>query len=165
MSKWLYLILCLSLAWAGSAAASADQDDYWTLGHRVTEIALSDQHGRERIVDVGVHLLLFAPDRSAAKLAHAVLNEEGWTPQTWNAVVYIADISRMPGWVARLIAIPKMKKYRYPVALVRENCPAIPHRAEHLSMVSLTDGRVTAIDYSDSAVEIRARLNQLSRFE
>lgn len=37
-----------------------------------------------------------------------------------NGLIYIADISAMPGFVTKLFALPKMRDYAFPIALIRE---------------------------------------------
>jgi hypothetical protein len=75
-------------------------------------------------------------------------------------VAYLADISGMPKLVARLFALPAMRRRAYPMWLDRDGAatadlPAEPGKVTILRLQAL---RVTEVSFLDSAEAVRAAL-------
>ncbi len=74
--------------------------------------------------------------------------------------VYLADISGMPGLVARMFAIPRMRKRPYPMLLDREGSLSerFPDVEGQATVVSLSKLRITAIEHFTTAEELKRAL-------
>ena len=61
-------------------------------------------------------------------------------------VVYVSDISRMPGLISRLFALPALRDRSYPVVLVREEGVSAPlvTRTDCLALYRIERGTVAA---------------------
>jgi hypothetical protein len=151
----LLVLLVVSLA-------GASGEEIWSVGRQVTGRTLTDQHDRELELGLGTRLLVFAPDRAAAEQVHAVLSTRPADALASRKGIYLADISRMPGLIARVIAIPRMRDYAYPMALGRsENCCAdIPRREGHISLIVLDRLTVRSVSFVDNAGAFRLWLDR-----
>jgi hypothetical protein len=96
----------------------------------------------------------------AGRIAKAVLAEHTAATLAARGAVYVADISKMPGLVSRLIAIPRMRRRPYPVLLDREalTIRRFPATGGRVTAVHLAEGRITAIEQLDSEATLRAAL-------
>ena len=65
------------------------------------------------------------------------------------AIAYVADISGMPGMVARLFALPSMRKRPYPMVLDRDGEPTarLPAREGHVTLLRLDALEILSIAY------------------
>ena len=107
------------VASAALACSSVPPVAEYTTGSHVAPVTLSDQFAVEHTLDEGVALVLFTRDMDVGGVIKAVLAEHpDALPR--NRAVYVADISGMPSFIARLAAIPKMKERPYPTLLDRD---------------------------------------------
>ena len=143
----------------GLAVPVAGAEPY-DVGDVVQPFSLDTQHGTAVEVGVATQLVLVTHDMDAGKIARAVLEEHTEATLAERGAVYVADISRMPGFVSRLIAIPRMRRRPYPVLLDREGVTAglFAHEEGKVTVVRLEAGRVTDITLVDSESAVREAL-------
>lgn len=89
-------------------------------GERLVPWTLLDQHDAPYTLNDQTRVLLVARDMDGAKLVNAALDGKprGYLEQ--RQAVFLADISRMPGVIASLFALPKMRDYSYRIFLDRD---------------------------------------------
>lgn len=89
-------------------------------GERLAPWTLLDQHDAPYTLNDQARVLLVARDMDGAKLVNAALEGQpkGYLEQ--RQAVFLADISRMPGVIASLFALPKMRDYSYRILLDRD---------------------------------------------
>ena len=150
----LFILFCLM-----SATAQAQSEPY-RVGDTIAEISLQDQHEKDAVVDASTGILLFSRDMDGGKLLEEALADidEGFL--AGDNAVYVSDISGMPSLVARLFAIPSMRKRPYAMLLDRsgdatQRIPDVDERATVIFLKSLTIERV---EHVDSANGVRALL-------
>ena len=76
----------------------------------IRPFSLETQHGTRVEIGAATRLVLVTHDMDAGKIARAVLEEHTEDTLAERHAVYVANISRMPGFVSRLIAIPRMRR-------------------------------------------------------
>ena len=140
---------------AGQAAAEP-----LDVGDRIATFTLEDQHGASHTFDENVHILLFSRDMEGGKLLKEALAE---TPAGFldeRHAIYVSDISGMPGLVARMIAIPRMRDRAYPMWLDRdgEATARLPDEEGKATLVFCRDRAITRIEHLATAEEVRALL-------
>jgi hypothetical protein len=150
---WLSLAVVLALA-GGAAAAPAAEGDV------LEPFALEDAHGRTHRVDAAVRVVLLSRDMEGGALLKEALEgvDAAWLAE--RGAVYVADISRMPGLVARLFAIPRMRGRAYPVLLDRDGSVTarLPTAEGRASVIALDALRVTGVVHADSAEAVRSAI-------
>ena len=145
-------------------AAAADTAPY-EVGSRLPRIELADQHGETRAVDEGVRFLLFSRDMEGGDVLREAVDDQDAASLARVRAVYLADIHRMPGLVARLIAVPRMRGRAYPMLLDRtgEATARLPDREGHATVIELDALALRAVDHLASPDEVRARLGLPAR--
>ena len=130
------------------------------VGDLVPELSLEDQHGETRSIDDSTRLVLFSRDMEGGDLLKSALADvkEDFLPS--RSVVYVSDISGMPRLVARMFAIPSMRRRPYPMLLDRTgeataSLPDVPGRA---TVLFLEGRRIERIEHAEDVAGIRALL-------
>jgi hypothetical protein len=77
--------------------------------------------------------------------------------------VYVADVSRMPGVIRGLFAMPSLRRRGYPILIDADGSRTadFPSAEKRGTLVGLADRRVTSIEHFASAEELRAALEAL----
>jgi hypothetical protein len=122
-------------------------------------LTLTDQHGVQHRIDAAVDLVLFSRDMDGGAVMRKMLDSEalGEAPAAFlgrNRAVCVADISRMPGLIARAIAKPRMRRRPYPVLLDEEGevSAAWPSEKGRTTLIRLEANRlVEALHFEDPA--------------
>jgi hypothetical protein len=89
-------------------------------GERLAPWTLLDQHDAPYTLNDQARVLLVARDMDGAKLVNAALEGKAKGYLEQRQTVFLADISRMPGVIASLFALPKMRDYSYRILLDRD---------------------------------------------
>lgn len=154
MRVWLLLGLVLLV---GSAQALES-------GERLAPWTLNDQFDRPYTLDDQLHILLVARSMDGAKLVKAALEGRPKGYLEARRAQFVADISRMPGLIGKLFAIPAMRDYRYRVLLDRE-AQVVPQYAapeEGVLWLQLEQGVLRERRFFTDAAALRAALEQVA---
>lgn len=124
----------------------------------------TDQFEQSHDLSACRQLLLFAPDRDAAGIAEQALEGLDGAAMQRRGICYLADISRMPGLITKMFALPALRERAYPVLLGREegDTAGLPRREGHLSVLNMAAGRSESPAYVNDATAARALLEQLA---
>ena len=141
------VVLCLS-----SAVAQAESD-FFGVGDRLPEISLQDQYDEDGAVDSSTRILLFSRDMDGGKLLEEALADSTKGFLATANVIYVSDISGMPSLIARLFALPKMRKRPYPMLLDRSGdaTQRLPDVAGKATVIFLRELRIERVEHVDSA--------------
>lgn len=122
-----------------------------------------DQNDKNQEVTPETLSVFFVSDMDASKLVHEVFQNE--TEETFQKrkIVFISDIHKMPSLISRFIAIPKMKKYTYPMSLIREKDLSndIPREKGKVTFLQLQKKKIQKIEFLSSIEEIQKQLPPL----
>ncbi len=157
MLKLKHLLVTASLAGAaGSLPALAIG-----VGDSVSALQFQDQHDQKHTLTDDTRLVLLASSHGAAKLVDSAIKDlpSGYLDE--RSAVYVADISRVPGLVAKMVLVPSMRSANYRVLLDRKGELA-PQRtgAEPVLWLTLEDGRVAGTSEFSDPSALRAALEQ-----
>jgi hypothetical protein len=158
MTNSLRLLTLLGLLTLGIACASDPPPAKpLVVGARLASATLLDQNEVAHRIDESIHIILFAREMEGGAVIRALLDAEGPKYLTKHRALYVADISDMPALVARLAAIPRMRKRAYPTLLDREGTITAPFPAHEgrVTVMGLDKLRVTAIYYRGSVAGVR----------
>ena len=133
-------------------------------GGVVQAFELKDQFGHVGGVDEDTKLILFSRDMEGGDLIRKSLEGRDGKFLAERHGVYVADISRMPGLIARLFAVPKMREYSFPMLLDREGEATAqwPDEADRATLMMLNGLEIVSVQYFDDPDEISARLEGVS---
>jgi len=130
------------------------------IGSALPELNLQDQHGRDWRVTAHTRLLIVATGRAASNLVQEVLTGQPGDVLAARQALYLADLSRMPGFITRTFALPALREQPFAVGVVLQpqTLADWPRADEAVTLISLQDGRVTAIEQARDAATLRAAL-------
>ena len=154
MKKLLCLMgLALSLALPAAASPVA-------VGQPLPTLTLQDQHGQDWRIQPDTRLVLLAAGRTASNTVLTVL---GGQPKGFLAsqrAVYLADMSRMPGFVTRTFALPSLREqpFRFGVSLDERVLADWPAQPDAVLLIDLEQGRVSRTRSAGSEAELRTAL-------
>jgi hypothetical protein len=130
------------------------------VGQRLPALTLKDQHDKAWQVEADTRLVLFAAGRKASNLALAVLGAQprDFLPQ--RHAVYLADMSRMPGFVTRTFALPSLREqpFRVGVSLDERVLADWPAQPDAVLLIDLEQGKVSRIRSAGTEGELRVAL-------
>jgi hypothetical protein len=149
------LLASISLVIAGASGAEP-----YAVGDRIEPFDLRDQHDLEHRVDESTEIVLLSRNMAAGKVIKQALEAAGSEALRDRHAVYVADISGMPGLVARLFAIPSMRKRSYPMLLDRdgEASARLPDGGDRATLIRCNGLEITHIGHFEDPAELRSEL-------
>lgn len=109
--------------------------------------------------------IIFTSDKEVSNMVNKVLEEAKITDlQSLNGL-YVSDISKMPGFVTKMFALPKMKKYPFKVTLDKEGTAtgSWPREKEKATLLTLKNLEITSTAFTSSAEEIKKFIENKSK--
>lgn len=155
MRTLFVLALLIAPAWGAEPLA---------VGDALPALTLRDQHGEEHQVDAAARAVLFTRDMDAGAIVKTALADDGGRMLEAAGAVYVADVSRMPGLVRRMIAIPRMRRRGYRMLLDEEGeaTARLPGGDGTATLLVLDARRITAIERHGDPEALRAALAALA---
>jgi hypothetical protein len=145
----LFLSTFTSMASANPTTGAARLGDSLVL-------ELKDQHDQTVTINEQTNLVLFAAGKSTSALMSKTLEELPPTTLKDKKAIYVADISGMPGFITKMVAIPKMQKRPYTIAILRDEAQSklFPQKEDAITIIKLKSGKVTEITFVTKQEEI-----------
>lgn len=153
--KRTLLTACLAGA-TGVATAQAIE-----VGETLPPLQFRDQHDQAHTLGSDTRLVLLASSHDAARLVDAALKNAPADFLEERSALYVADISRVPGLVAKMVLVPSMRSASYRVLLDRKGEMA-PARtgAEPVLWLTLEDNKVLSTKEFSDPQALRVALDQ-----
>jgi hypothetical protein len=152
------LITVLAVSIAGVAVQAAAEP--YAVGDRIEAFTLEDQHGKPHTLSEDIALLLFSRDMDGGELIKEALANAPTPLLESRHAIYLADISRMPKLVAKMFALPSMRKRPYAMLLDREGATTarLPSAEGRATLIYIQGFEVTRILHTTTAAEISREL-------
>jgi NADPH-dependent ferric siderophore reductase len=150
--KWL--LLSLLVAAQGAAAAVLQP------GEPLPVIRLQDQNGKPLAIPRETKLVFFTSEMGGSRLMARTLDALPRTALQDKSAVYVADISGMPAIFTTIVALPRLQKLPYPVALVRDekNAAVLPRKPGTVTVLKFDEGKISAVEFARDAQQISRHL-------
>ncbi len=149
------LLLALSLACPLWASAGRIE-----VGQPLPTLSLQNQHGQAWRIAPDTQMVIFAAGRTASNLVMAVLSSQpkGWL--TSRQAVYLADMSKMPGFITRTFALPALREqpFEVGVSLDAKTLADWPRQEDAVTLIRLDQGRVIGRDHASTEGQLKAAL-------
>ena len=154
-ARSLFLVALAPVLLAPAAGAEP-----YAVGSELPEIQLEDQHGDPHTLDASLRVVLFSRDMDGGRVIQGALEEDGAALLEANAAAYVADVSRMPGLVRRMIAKPRMRKRPYRMWLDEEGEATASFPAEEglPTLLFLEERRIVRIEHPATPEALREAL-------
>ena len=152
-----------TLAAALTLAAPALAQGPTLMPARLEPFSLPDQHGASRAVDASVRILVLSRDMDGGAVVREALAKQGDGAAAFLAArgaVYAAAVSRMPGLVRTLFALPRMRARPYPVLLDERGAATagLPSREGMATVLWLDALHPVRADFAGSPDELLEQL-------
>jgi hypothetical protein len=153
----LFRVLILAIMLSCATAAQADP---LSVGARVPDLRLRDQHDVEATIGADDKFVIYSRDMAGGNLVKDALSEHGGATMAEAKAVYVSDIARMPSVITSLFALPSMRKREYRILLDRDGKATadFPVAESKVTVMKVDNGVIAQIDYLDSAAALRALL-------
>ena len=150
----LALIGALALAAPGVLAGPVQP------GQPLPTLQLKDQHDQDWRIAPETRLVLFAAGRKASNLVLAVLGPQPKGFLDGRHAVYVADMSRMPGFITRTFALPSLREQNFAVgvSLDEKTLADWPRQDDAVTLIRLDGGRVVSHEYATTEAQLKAAL-------
>lgn len=79
-----------------------------------------DQWEKPAVLNEDTNWLVLTQTKSAGSVVKEAFSELGLKDLNQYKLLYIADVSGMPGFITSMIAIPKMKDFAFQIGLIRD---------------------------------------------
>jgi hypothetical protein len=154
MRKYLRLILMATLVLRSVQAAPVEIDQ------ALPRLVMQDQHAVPWQVRGDTRLVVFAAGRQPSNMVMEVLSGQVKGFLESRQAVYVADMSRMPGFVTRTFALPALREQPFVVGvnLDEKQLADWPRQDNAITLIHLDAGRVSSIAYVRSTAELKAAL-------
>ncbi|WGY47116.1 hypothetical protein [Vibrio sp. ABG19] len=154
------LALTLSLPLTGCATSEVPP---LAIGDKVNLAGLQDQNENTFTHQNKMQALLFVDGMAGKDLIQNALNTIDTQCMDEGKLVYLADISAMPGLISKFIAVPKMRDYGYPVWLDRDGAAssALPVREDQVTLLSIDDQLISGEEFFASSEALTQRLAKM----
>jgi len=153
------LLPLLALLLAGAPAAQPASEPYGP-GDRLPDIELPDQFGEPHRIGESTRVLLFSRDMQAGEILSQALSDVGADVLAERQVLYVSDLSGMPGFVTSWMALPALRDRAYPILVDREGEPTARYPAERgrPTLLFLDALRIVRVESPESAPQTRTLL-------
>ncbi len=127
----------------------------FSLGCLMPDFKIQDQFGKEQSIAADIKVVLFAANKEMNAILVAYLQSKQKDFLEKNKACYVADISKMPSLIAKIFALPKMRKYAFSVLLLNEEQAEFFDKKENfITAYCLKNGKILAIQYVKTAGEL-----------
>ena len=156
-TRWL-LVGALSLA--AMLVADVAFAERYAVGDTIEPFTLEDQHGESGTFDASAKVILFSRDMKGGDFLKEGLAGVARGYLDGMNAVYVADISGMPRLIARIFAVPAMRKRPYSMLLDRdgEATARLPDLEGQATLIFLDRLRVQRIVHVSEAPAVRREL-------
>lgn len=136
---------------AASTLAAAEEEPLSLVG-----LTLTDQHGTSHYLSARTRTVVFTNGMDASKIVRKLLDERRPDWLARHNAIFVADIHRMPRLITRFVALPRLRRNRYPILLIRDDETAAdwPRQEDMVTILTLTKLRVETVRYTSSADEL-----------
>lgn len=155
-------VLLLSVVITLTACAN-NPISHLKVGQQVDFALLQDQYSNPFPHDDNMEMLVFTNSMESSGHVREVLHVIAPDCYETGRLVYVADVSGMPSLITRLIAVPKMRGYSFPIWLDYEGeaTEALPVKEDQISLVTVKDGNILSIDFVAGKEDLMTQLTAL----
>ncbi len=133
------------------------------IGDNLPTLTYIDQYDKSYTTDSTLQVIVFVSDMEASKKVHKVLEGKDGTYLQEKKSILVGDIHKMPYLISKFIAIPKMRNYKYPIYLIKEEEEGklYPRKKENITLISLMNSKVINIQYVTTSEELDKFLKEM----
>ena len=162
MQRRTFLSAALVAAVLGSSASPAlALASPLGVGGTLPQTQFENQHGKmEDFPGADTRVVLFAVEKAPSDVVNDYLTALGVEAMHKQGIVFLADISGMPGFATQPFALPKMRKRPYSILLASkaEQAAFMPHEKEAVTVMQVRQGKITHIGFARDVAALKAAI-------
>lgn len=118
--------------------------------------SLKDQWDKDHTLTPETLWIVYSHHRAGGEWVRNVLTKLDLAPLKQHKLIYVADISAMPGIISRMFALPKMQDYMFRIALVEnaEHVEGWPKKENQITVMQLQSFNVKQVHYFDDEIDL-----------
>jgi len=120
------------------------------VGADFPSLLLQDQHkNKVEVPHKDTKYILFSANKKVSSKIKKFIDFKGVDFLEKHHIQYVSDISKMPTIITKYIAIPKMKKFNFKIALIysEKDGKALPRKKGRITLIKLKNKQITKIDF------------------
>ena len=123
----------------------------------LNEFKFETPQGQEVKIPKKSKLVIVAFEKDAAALVNEFLATKEPSYLTKNSSTFIADVHEMPAIIAKMFALPKLKKYKHPIYLYDgENFhTVVSSKKAKVTLLEVDNGVIKSISYISTRQELQ----------
>lgn len=130
------------------------------VGQPLPTLAVKDQHDQVWQVPATAELLIYSASREASSRLQAILKQQGPDFLASRRAVYLANMSRMPAFITRTMALPSLRDEPFRLGVVMDDKLTAdwPVKDDAVTLITLKEGKVTGIVFATDDATVRRAL-------
>ncbi len=125
------------------------------VGESLPTFAIIDQFDKKHSLAAQTKTIIVTSSKKSSKIVREYLLTQHKDFLRKNSAYFIADISGMPGFIAKLFAIPKMKECTFPILLIdKEQARIFDTEDEQITVYHIENGKVLSVEYMTGKEEL-----------
>lgn len=136
-----------------------------SVGDALPALEFEDQNDQARDFPGDARLIFFAGDKASGEMSSEALASMSAEQMEAAGLVYLMDVSPMPGFVTRMFVLPGLRERPYPILLAREDGQTdfMPIREKHVTVIRLDESRrIESIEFVEEAKALQDMLDPKS---
>lgn len=129
-------------------------------GAALPSIDLKDQNDQPVAIAPETKVVFFTSEMGGSRLMAKALDTLPSSTLKDSNAVYIADISGMPSIFTTIVAMPRLQKAAYPVALIKDakQSASLPRKPGAVTVLRVDAGKISAVEFARDSQQIRHHL-------
>ena len=132
----------------------------YSVGDKLLTLSLYDQYDKAGFINEQTQVILFSRDKAGGDLLSSALSKIPDNYFSKHNIIFISDISKMPGLISKYMAIPSMRKKNYSILLDRDGSSTkkFPDHVDTATLINIESLQIINIIHLGSSDEIKQAL-------
>lgn len=120
-----------------------------SIGDMYPSFKLVDQFEKSGKIDSDDEMIIMTFEKGISSDLNELLQEKKSDYLPTNKVKYVAEISGMPSIITKMFALPKMKKYKYRIYLIKDEDQGkvFPRKDDMVTVFKVKNNKIDSIDF------------------
>jgi len=109
-----------------------------------------------------VKLVIVSSEKATGALVNEYLDTQNADYLQKNRAVFIADINKMPSLVTKMLALPKLRKYKHPIYINYDERfeEIVPNKEERVTLLYVENSIIKNISYISTKEELKKAIEK-----
>lgn len=153
------LLLCFSLCFSALNADFLQINSYIS---RLNEFKYVTPNDAAVKIPKDVKLVIISHEKGTGVLVNEYLEAKNEDYLQKNHVVFIADINKMPSLITKMVALPKLRKYKHPIYINYDERfeEIVPSKENMVTLLYVENSIIKNISYISTKEELKKAIEK-----